>query len=91
MMEIKGSELRAIRKFGGLTLTEMRDVVRVKTRKTLMNWEKGIGTPSINQFLLMLEACRINAQAYFELVHSKSAKGRITYETLVKLKESYKI
>lgn len=54
-MYIKGEDLKSIRKSAGLTITEAAQLAGVKTRKTIMNWEKNVGAPNINQFL---QLCR---------------------------------
>lgn len=54
---IQGSDLRSIRTMGGLTTMQMAAAAGVKTRKTYENWEKGMGTPNVNQFFDMVKAC----------------------------------
>ena len=54
---IHGSDLRSLRSMGGLTTMQMAVAAGVKTRKTYENWEKGMGTPNVNQFFDMVRAC----------------------------------
>lgn len=70
MRLIKGSDLRAMRMVAGLRTLDMASAAGVKTRKTYENWEKNIGTPSVNQFISMTKACGISASdliAHFEV------------------------
>lgn len=55
--QIKGHQLRAMRLEAAMTTRQMADLAGVKTRKTYENWERGTGTPNINQFLAMAEGC----------------------------------
>ena len=57
MKHITGSDLRAMRRVAGHTTMFMAKAAGVKTRKTYENWEKNIGTPSVNQFLAMVASC----------------------------------
>jgi len=62
MREIMGSDLRAMRMVSGLTTVAMSKAAGVKTRKTYENWEKNVGTPSVNhQFIAMAAACGLKA------------------------------
>ena len=61
MREIMGSDLRAMRMVSGLTTVAMSKAAGVKTRKTYENWEKNVGTPSVNQFIAMAKACGLKA------------------------------
>ena len=61
MREIMGSDLRAMRMVSGLTTVAMSQAAGVKTRKTYENWEKNVGTPSVNQFIAMAAACGLKA------------------------------
>tara|TARA_R110000868_G_scaffold189537_2_gene432545 strand:- start:3311 stop:3532 length:222 start_codon:yes stop_codon:yes gene_type:complete len=54
---ISGQDIRDIRKEAKKTTVRMAEFAGVKTRKTYENWEKDIGTPSINQFISMLIGC----------------------------------
>lgn len=70
MNKVRGSDLRAMRMVAGLRTLDMALAAGVKTRKTYENWEKDHGSPSINQFISMAEACGISAAeliAHFEL------------------------
>jgi len=49
MRRIMGSDLRAMRMVSGLTTVAMAAAAEVKTRKTYENWEKNVGTPSVNR------------------------------------------
>jgi len=61
---ITGSDLRAMRIVSGLTTMQMASAAGVKTRKTYENWEKGQGTPNINQFIWMASRCGVNASEF---------------------------
>lgn len=70
MRLVKGSDLRAMRMVAGLRTMDMANAAGVKTRKTYENWEKNIGTPSVNQFISMTKACGLSAAeliAHFEV------------------------
>lgn len=70
MRKIMGSDLRAMRMVSGLTTVAMAKAAEVKTRKTYENWEKNVGTPSVNQFIAMANACGLSAAeviAHYEL------------------------
>ena len=41
----------------GKTTKQMAELAGVKTRKTYENWEKDIGTPSLNQFVELVKCC----------------------------------
>ena len=56
-MLISGKDLRLMRITADKTTSEMAGYAGVKTRKTYENWEKGIGQPGINQWLLMAIHC----------------------------------
>lgn len=57
MRAITGSDLRAMRMVSGHTTISMATAAGVKTRKTYENWEKNVGSPSVNQFMAMVEHC----------------------------------
>jgi len=61
MRTITGSDLRAMRMVAGKTTVVMATAAGVKTRKTYENWEKNIGTPSVNQFIAMAAECGLKA------------------------------
>lgn len=56
-MIITGTDLRIMRLRAGKTTVQMAEFAGVKTRKTYENWEKNVGSPSMNQFLSMSMAC----------------------------------
>ncbi len=56
-MIITGTDLRRMRLKAKKTTVQMAEFASVKTRKTYENWEKNIGSPSMNQFLAMATAC----------------------------------
>ena len=60
-MFITGNDLRKMRRKAGITTMQMAKLAGVKTRKTYENWEKDIGSPSMNQFLAMAIGCQFNA------------------------------
>ena len=59
---ILGKDLRKMRRDAGLTTVQMAHTAGCKTRKTYENWEKNIGTPNVNQFLAMCQACGYNTE-----------------------------
>ena len=59
-MIITGTDLRIMRLRAGKTTVQMAEFAGVKTRKTYENWEKNVGSPSMNQFLSMSIACGFN-------------------------------
>ena len=69
MKLITGDDLKAIRKYGKRNITELANTLGIN-RKTFMNWEKGIGTPNINQFLTILRLCEIDSRLYIDQVFS---------------------
>lgn len=54
---VKGGDLRKARLDAGFTTVKMASLAGVKTRKTYENWERGHGTPNINQYLAMMMGC----------------------------------
>ena len=59
-MIITGTDLRIMRLRAGKTTVQMAEFASVKTRKTYENWEKNVGSPSMNQFLAMSMSCGFN-------------------------------
>jgi transcriptional regulator with XRE-family HTH domain len=66
-MYITGSDLRKMRQDAGLTTVKMAKLANVKTRKTYENWEKAIGSPSMNQFIAMCVGCNYNSSKFVKL------------------------
>jgi DNA-binding XRE family transcriptional regulator len=66
-MYITGSDLRKMRQDVGLTTVKMAKLASVKTRKTYENWEKEIGSPSMNQFIAMCVGCNYNSSKFVKL------------------------
>lgn len=69
MKTITGSDLRAMRMVSGRTTISMATAAGVKTRKTYENWEKNVGSPSVNQFIAMIEHCGLKPSemiSYYE-------------------------
>ncbi|MFT6898383.1 MAG: DNA-binding XRE family transcriptional regulator [Paraglaciecola sp.] len=66
-MYITGSDLRKMRQDAGLTTVKMAKLAGVKTRKTYENWEKEIGSPSMNQFIAMCVGCNYNSSKFVKL------------------------
>ncbi|MCY7296682.1 helix-turn-helix transcriptional regulator [Alteromonas sp. a30] len=73
MRLVKGSDLRAMRMVAGLRTLDMASAAGVKTRKTYENWEKNIGTPSVNQFISMAQACGLSAADLISHIELSSA------------------
>lgn len=66
-MYINGSDLRKMRQEAGLTTVQMANLAEVKTRKTYENWEKNVGSPSMNQFIAMCAGCNYNSSAIVKM------------------------
>jgi DNA-binding XRE family transcriptional regulator len=66
-MYINGADLRKMRIDAGLTTVKMAKLAKVKTRKTYENWEKNIGSPSMNQFIAMCVGCNYNSSKFVKL------------------------
>ena len=66
-MYIKGTDLRKMRLDAGLTTVKMAELAKVKTRKTYENWEKNIGSPSMNQFIALCVGCNYNSSKFVKL------------------------
>ncbi|MDP5032070.1 MAG: helix-turn-helix domain-containing protein [Paraglaciecola sp.] len=66
-MYITGSDLRKMRLDAGLTTVKMAKLANVKTRKTYENWEKNVGSPSMNQFIAMCVGCNVNSSKFVKL------------------------
>jgi len=63
---ISGADLRKMRLNKGLTTVKMAKVAMVKTRKTYENWERDMGSPDINQLILMVQACDMNPAEFIQ-------------------------
>ena len=61
---IYGGDLRRMRILAGITTTAMAKFASVKSRKTIENWESDIGSPDINQYLNMCEACGYKSRPF---------------------------
>ena len=66
-MYITGLDLRKMRQDAGLTTLEMAMLANVKTRKTYENWEKNVGSPTMNQFIAMCLGCKYNVSKFIKL------------------------
>ncbi len=71
-MYITGSDLRKMRLEAGLTTVQMAKLAQVKTRKTYENWEKNVGSPSMNQFIAMCAGCQFNSSAIVQMAMERS-------------------
>ncbi|MCY7296444.1 helix-turn-helix transcriptional regulator [Alteromonas sp. a30] len=60
---VTGADLKNLRVSAGLTTSQMAKAAGVKNRKTYENWEKGLGTPNVNQFFYMVKACGVDMEA----------------------------
>lgn len=56
-MHLTGAHLRKMRLLAELTIPEVARIARVKSRKTIMNWETDKSTPDVNQCLAIVDAC----------------------------------
>lgn len=75
-MYIKGEDLKSIRKSAGLTITEAAQLAGVKTRKTIMNWEKNVGAPNINQFLRLCRGYGLDCHKLMTAVMQRNSLGQ---------------
>lgn len=75
-MYIKGEDLKVIRKQAGLTISEAAKLAGVKTRKTIMNWEKNVGAPNINQFLQLCRGYGLDCHKLMTDIMHRSATGQ---------------
>ncbi|WP_026375527.1 helix-turn-helix domain-containing protein [Aestuariibacter salexigens] len=66
-MYISGADLRDMRLEAGLTTVKMARLAGVKTRKTYENWEKNIGSPSMNQFIAMCMGCNVDSARFVDM------------------------
>ena len=57
---VNGADIRRMRLNAKRTTSDMARFAGVKTRKTYENWERNVGTPSVNQFAAMCEACQVS-------------------------------
>lgn len=71
-MYITGADLRKMRLEAGLTTVQMADLAEVKTRKTYENWEKNVGSPSMNQFISMCTGCNFNSSAIVKMAMERN-------------------
>lgn len=74
-MYITGSDLRKMRQEAGLTTVQMANLAEVKTRKTYENWEKNVGSPSMNQFIAMCAGCNYNSHAVVKMAVERGNSG----------------
>lgn len=61
---LRGADLRKVRLEAGLTTVKMATLAGVKTRKTYENWERGQGSPNVNQFVAMMIGCGKDAPQF---------------------------
>lgn len=67
-----------------MTTVKMAEFADVRTRKTYENWEKGIGCPTVNQFISMAAACGFNPSALIcQYVKRAHHHTEIKYETVL--------
>jgi transcriptional regulator with XRE-family HTH domain len=59
-MELTGIDLKRLRVKSGVSQVLLAKKLKVD-RKTVRNWEEGIGQPSANQFFKICFICNINA------------------------------
>ncbi|TMO97533.1 helix-turn-helix transcriptional regulator [Pseudoalteromonas ruthenica] len=80
MILISGTDLRRMRERSKKTTVEMAKRVGV-SRNTYENWEKDVGQPKVNQFILLCTYCAvdlsplINQFGKFNNKHSVNKKG----------------
>ena len=66
-----GEDLKRMQKKAGLTTSQMAKLAVVKTRKTYENWTKGVGEPTLSQFLAMSVGCQLNTSILVKLILSR--------------------
>lgn len=76
MRKITGADLRAMRRFAGMTTVEMAAAAGVKTRKTYENWERDISFPNVNQYFQMVSACGLDPETLIHLINAKQQQQR---------------
>lgn len=59
-MELTGTDLKRLRVKSGVSQTALSKKLGVD-RKTIRNWEEGVGQPSANQFFKLCFICNINS------------------------------
>lgn len=68
MKILKGNFLRKMRLTAGLTTEQMRKIVGVRTRKTIENWEKDVGSPNFDQAITIMLACEVAPAQFINAV-----------------------
>lgn len=81
MKYISGEDIKRIRKSSGLTTAQISALANVKTRKTISNWENGVGEPSINQFLQICRGCGFD---YYQIIVQVLNRSNINEELILK-------
>ncbi|MCY7295087.1 helix-turn-helix transcriptional regulator [Alteromonas sp. a30] len=80
-MYIKGSDLRKMRLQAAMTTVKMAQFADVRTRKTYENWEKGVGSPTVNQFISMATACGYSAHSLIkQYIERANHKTEVNYD-----------
>jgi transcriptional regulator with XRE-family HTH domain len=81
-MELTGSDLKRLRAKSNVSQTTLSKRLGVD-RKTIHNWEEGIGQPSANQFFKLCIICNINSLLLMtRLAGRKSPKTPINTDDL---------
>lgn len=77
----------------GKTTKQMAELAGVKTRKTYENWEKDIGTPSLNQFVELVKSCGFKPADIVKLFidRKEQESGSDVASALLKLAELKKL
>lgn len=71
-MYITGADLRKMRLTAGFTTVKMAELASVKTRKTYENWEKNVGSPSMNQFIAMCNGCNVDSSVFVNMATKRN-------------------
>lgn len=69
---VKGADLRAMRLVSEKTTKTMAIAAGVRTRKTYENWEKDIGSPSVNQFFALVKECGMTPVQALSIMSSEN-------------------
>jgi len=68
MHDFSGKNILKIRKLFGFSQDDLKDIVGIKTRKTIANWEKGLGQPNVNQAFAIIVASGLTPEEFLSLI-----------------------
>lgn len=84
-MFITGHDLKRMRIKTGKTTEQVKDIVGIKSRKTIENWEAGRSEPSHNQFIQLSIAYGYDTAKLIDLF-----MNRATLETEADISQAHK-